>query len=467
MSRNWQRFMVFAIALAIAPFITACGTEVPPVGPDVKYCSDGSPAPGNDVSRCPATPVETVSVSSVNVSTSFVGVSYPMVQVTISASGLSTTGKPVTVAITVDGSPINGSLTIPEGSYRVCFIGTSSSGVKSDETCQTRSITWPKIVGRFVAATPTSEYVPSGLWAVAEETDSVRVNSDGTFSLPTLAALKDTAKVVVRGSNEVFPTLARVEKKYFGNYVQISSVRNWTISTGTYAGQTVALSLEKAFKPTSLQAFGFFQRGQKVGEGGAYRYLVGSYVSFPVKVAVYRGRSSISLSSVDEGRLWDRLNEMEQVTGFDLFVPSDTTSVNAAGGIRLLLNPGAGAAVDEWSKGDYVSGQVTLGLGTNGTFAAFDPTVADAKHEFLHASGPIGHTCQWASVMEQSCLRNMPYNPQPEDVANWHLMRLGRGLERKYDTRFSMAQMHQGERVFLLNLPENGVIVYGTGGFEW
>ncbi len=464
MSRSRQRFIVFAIATAIA-LLTAC-TETP-VGPTV-FCPDGSAAPGNDASRCPAPPpVETVSVT-VSASTSFVGVTYPMARVTISAGGQSSTGKTVTVSVTVDGSPSAvGSITLPEGNHNICAVGTSSTGVKSNESCQSLAITWPKIVGRFVATTPTGEYVPQGLWAIVEDADSVRVNSDGTFFVPTLSALTNVAKVVIRGSSEVFPTLARVEKQYFGNYVQVSSVRNWTIPTGTYAGQTIALSMEKAFKPTPPQAFGFFERSQKVGEGGAYRYIVGSYTTFPVKVAIFRMRSSISLSAVDEARFWARLAEMNQTMGFDLYVQSDTASVNVSGGVRLDLNPGARGGVDNETKGDYVSGQVTLGLGTNGTFGAFDSTSGTAKHEFLHASGPIAHTCEWSSLMEQNCLRNQPENLTPEDVAYWHLMRLVRGLERKYGTRFSMAQMHQGERVFVLGLPEEKVIVYGVDGFEW
>ncbi len=471
MSRNWQRFIVLAIATAIA-FLTACGAEVPPVGPPV-HCPDGSVAPGNDVSRCPVTPpTETVSVS-VNASTSFVGVSYPTARVTISASGQSTAGKTVTVSVTVDGSPSAvGSITLPEGNHNICAVGTSSSGVKSNESCQSLVISWPKIVGRFVAATPTSEYVPSGLWAVAEETDSVRVNSDGTFSLPTLAALKDTAKVVVRGSSEVFPTLARVEKKYFGNYVQVSSVRNWTITTGTYAGQTVVLSMEKAYKETPPQPHGFFPRWKLNQLGGTdsttYAYLVGSYTSYPVKVATYKMRSNSLFSTEDEAKLWARVAEMNQTMGFNLYVQSDTTSVNATGGIRVTFgNGGAGGMVDNETKGDYISGMVNISQANDGTFLILTLQYGGAtKHEGLHASGPIHHTCQWSSLMEQNCLRNLPNDLQPEDVAYWHLMRLVRGLERKYNTRFSLAQMHQGERVLLLGLTEDKVSVFGVNGFS-
>lgn len=480
MSRNLQHVIVFAIALAIAPFITSCGTEVPPVGPDVKYCADGSAAPGNDISRCPVPPpVESVSVSG-NASVSFIGVTYPMAKVTISASGLSTAGKTVTVAVTVNGSPgAVGSITLSEGNHVICATATSSSGVKSAESCQTLVITWPSINGRFVAATPTGEYVPQGLWAVVEDVDSVRVNTDGTFVIHTLSALKDTAKVVVRGSSEVFPTLARVEKKYFASFVQISSVRNWVIPTGTYAGQVVGLSLEKAYTRTPPQGYGFFPRIPLVWENGAWRYVgegkgtygyfVGSYTSYPVRVAIYRGRSTITLSTVDEAKLWARLAEMEQTMGFDLFVQSDTASVNAFGGIRFMSNPGASGGVDYETRGDYISGMVNIGTGSDGTFSALEPTSGTAKHEFFHASGPIAHTCQFSppSLMTQNCDVNQADDMTAEDVAYWHVMRLVRGLERKYDTRFSMAQMHQGERVFLLGLLEDKVIVFGPEGFSW
>lgn len=460
-----MRFIVFVVATTTT-LLTGCGGGGNPISP--VRCPDGSVAPGNDVSRCPVIPPpETVSATA-SASTNFVGVTYPMARVTITASGQSTAGKTVTVAVTVDGSVVNGSVMLPEGNHTLCVTGTSSSGVKSNEACQVLAITWPEIVGHFVASTPTSEYVPQGLWAVVEDADSVRVNPDGTFAIHTISALKDTAKVVIRGSSEVFPTLARVEKQYFSNYVQVSSVKNWTIPTGTYAGQTIALSLEKAFKPTSPQPYGFFQRGQKIGEGGAYRYLVGSYTSYPVKVAVYRGRSTFTLSAEDEAKLWARLAEMNQTLGFNLYVQSDTVSVNAAGGVRTTFNPGGSGGVDDWSKGDYVSGMVNIGLATDGTFLALTPQYGvTAKHEFLHASGPISHTCQWSSAMEQNCLRNTPNDFTPEDVAYWHIMRLVRGLERKYNTRFSMAQMHQGERVFLLGLTEDKVIVFGPEGFNW
>lgn len=462
-----MRFIVFAIAAAIA-LLTGCGGGGDPVSP--VRCPDGSVAPGNDVSRCPVIPPpETVSVVSLSASTNFVGVTYPMARVTITASGQSTAGKTVTVAVTVDGSSVNGSTMLPEGSHNLCATATSSSGVKSNEACQVLAITWPEIVGRFVATTPTDEYVPQGLWAVVEDVDSVRVNPDGTFTIHTISALKDTAKVVIRGSNEVFPTLARVERKYYGNYVQIGSIKNWTIPTGTYAGQTIALSLEKAFKPTSPQPFGFFQRGQKTGEGGAYRYLVGSYTSYPVKVAVFRDRSNFPLSAVDEAKLWARLAEMEQTMGFDLFVQSDTNSVNIGGGLRVVFDSNrTTGGTDNPTLGDYLFGTVTLGPGTSGTLIILDPQYGvTTKHEFLHASGPISHTCQWMSAMEQNCLRNLPNDLTLEDVAYWHTMRLVRGLERKYNTRFSLAQMHQGERVFLLNLPEDKIVVHGTDGFSW
>jgi len=463
-----QRFIVFAIATAVALF-TGCGGGGSPVSP--VRCSDGSVAPGNDASRCPVIPPpETVSVS-LSASTNFVGVTYPMARVTITASGQSTTGKTVTVAVTVDGSPVNGSVMLPEGNHNICATATSSSGVKSNEACQVLAITWPEIVGRFVAATPTSEYVPSGLWAVVEETDSVRVNPDGTFNLHTLSALKDTAKVVVRGSNEVFPTLARVEKKYFASFVQIGSVRNWTIPTGTYAGQTVALSMEKAYKETPPQPTGFFPRWKLNQLGGTdsttYAYLVGSYTSYPVKVAAYKMRSNSLFSTEDEAKLWARLSEMNQTMGFNLYVQSDTTSVNATGGIRVTFgNGGAGGMVDNETKGDYISGMVNISQANDGTFLILTSQYGGAtKHEGLHASGPIHHTCQWSSLMEQNCLRNLPNDLQPEDVAYWHLMRLVRGLERKYSTRFSLAQMHQGERAFLLGLPEDKVSVFGPEGW--
>ncbi|GEM_PF-4344479 len=467
MSRNWRFVTTFAIALAIAPFITACGTETPPVGPVVR-CSDGSVAPDNDVSRCPIIPPpESVSVT-VSASTSFVGVAYPMSKVTISASGQSTNGKTVTVSITVNGSPSAvGSITLPEGNHNVCAVGTSSTGVKSNESCQTLAITWPGIHVRFVAVTPTGEYVPQGLWAVVDGADSVRVNSDGTGFVPTLSGLKDTAKVVVRGSNEVFPTLARVEKKYFGNYVQVSSVKSWTIPTGTYAGQTVVLSMEKAYKETLPQPTGLFPRWQKPGENGAYRYTVSGYTTYPIKVAVFRSRSNFTLSAVDEGKWWNRVNETNQTLGFNGFVQSDTTSVNASGGIRVVFDSSrTSGGVDNPTKGDYVFGTVTIGPGTSGTLVILDPQYGGvAKHELMHASAPFAHTCQYPSVMEQNCLRNVPNDLTPGDVAYWNLMRLVRGLERKYNTRFSLAQTHQGERVFLLGLLEDKVIVFGPEGW--
>lgn len=483
-----RRFIAAALAATVFSFLASCGEGGHPVGPPVVvYCPDGSVAPGNDISRCPPPPppVETVSVSG-SVSVSFIGVAYPMAKVTITGSGQSTIpGNTVTVAVTVNNTPSTlGNITLPEGSYRVCFVGTSSTGVKSSEWCPPTNlaITWPSIRGRFVAATPTSEYVPSGLWAVVEDVDSVRVNPDGTYFIPTLMALRDTAKVVVRGSSEVFPTLARVEKKYFSNYVQIGSVKNWTIFGAipgcTYAGQTIGLSLEKAYKRTPPQGNGFFPRWKLSQLGGTdsttYAYLVGSYTSYPVKVAIFKGRTDtpFSASAEDEARLWARLAEMNPTMCFDTFVRSDdTVSVNTSGGVRVNFDATRfSGGVNEETKGDYVFGTVNIGPGSDGTISALLPQYGGtAKHEFFHASGPIHHTCQFnpPSLMTQNCNVNQANDMTAEDVAYWHLMRRVRELERKYSTRFSLAQMHQGENVFLLGLPEDKVIVFGPEGFSW
>ena len=105
-SRSWLRIAVTSVAAAFT-LLTACGGGGSPVSPPVVvYCPDRTVAPGNDISRCPAPPPpETVSVSG-STSVSFVGVSYPMAKVTVSASGQSTIpGNTVTVAVTVNNTP--------------------------------------------------------------------------------------------------------------------------------------------------------------------------------------------------------------------------------------------------------------------------------------------------------------------------------------------------------------------------
>lgn len=292
--------------------------------------------------------------------------------------------------------------------------------------------------------------VSAGEWA-----DSAAVDSAGRFTLPRPASLAgDSVRVVVDAPARVFhPSIAAVPRAEWDEEARIILVpRRWAIASGTHAGDTVPVSMVRAFDPSCRECnSGFYRRppprsGARVGAVPAWRPG-----SFPLRVAFDHEYTTETITRRDSAAFWRDVGELERDLGMHLFRPArfadtapmgegpdDVVLVWVERGMRAA---GLGSVTYTGSNIDY--GAVRIHAARSFTDPAAPGLVA---HEMVHTLG-VGHTCTWYSMMADvtRCPGRRASSPTAEDVAYLQLHLAMGSLQRAHRARWGFDAALRGE----------------------
>jgi hypothetical protein len=381
---------------------------------------------------------------------SFAGRTFPDILLTVSASGTSNLGNPVTVdAVTVDGATVTASIVVQEGTHALCASVHSASG-KTATRCESVALSWPKVAGRALRWTAAQGDLPPDLQAAIGSSDTLDAfGSDGAFAFPTVLAqarvrVAFTSPDIIHSVGYAEPTQA---------LIMVLVPRSVTIpSCSVHGGTLVSLDLDRAYRPSAAGNTAFLDRANTAATVG--RYVVASW-----------NRTSIPVALSDTGSAEKRFSASDSTelrAGLDLvtayfcqafhFAPMAEANVS---GVVVTKDPGF-AALGAHSmtlppvRGDYERASVVLRRITPPDEAARDSTRRTIAHEFLHVLG-FGHTCGWASIMTTGTICGDPslpaLRPTPEDVAHYFAMLWARQGERALGTVQSLANAYAGDQV--------------------
>ena len=353
------------------------------------------------------------------------------------------------------------------GLTAACGVGlliTAACGGSVDSTGPSTVVTTerPHFSGRIVMAGSTT--CPAGAWVFAGpvgQQDSVAVRTgDCSFSLDSHYALDDTARIVATAPPAMKGFLGRVPKRYFSALDIVGIPAVWTINAGTYAGSRIAIDLSAAYAAPGGRANdpSFYLR-----YGSPWRYVVGSYASPPVPTAFCRASSNRPIDPSDSTAFWVIMATYHAIVGRTMYAPAQDTAVCGQSTPSFEL-------IRDSTQGGIPVGGIATPFGRDFLKGIMNGDWKQAsrkcfidlfcvQHEMTHGLG-FGHTCSWTSVMESCGDRSMQSDtPTDTDVAYIQLMAAVADAERSANTRLSLPQAHQYERV-ARGSPEEPVDVY-------
>ncbi len=307
-------------------------------------------------------------------------------------------------------------------------------------------------------------------WRAAGDTalrvDSASVDSAGRFVLPMPRAPGDSLELIVdaadRARRAYHPALVRIRRRDAQAEQGIILVpRTWTIPSGRYAGQAVAISPHRARTPVCARCSVFWVRYAAQGQEPV-RFQGWPASRFPLRVGFDREHSVPAGASPDSAGFWRGVERVEDAFGMDLFRPVPYTQTLAQGMEEDGPDDVVLVAIDPTLP---VAG-LTMVLGRPGIveYAAvslqrrgvvltdYGPELVG--HEMMHALG-FGHTCSWHSVSAdlQRCPGLRTSAPSPEDVAHAQVLYRVRDLQRAGTLRWGLDAAVAGERVLVLGIP--------------
>lgn len=309
-------------------------------------------------------------------------------------------------------------------------------------------------------------------WRAAGDTalrvDSAAVDSAGRFALPLPAGAADSLELIVdaadRARRTYHPALARMPRRQAAaeqGFVLVP--RGWTIPSGRYAGQAVAISPHRASRPVCDRCSVFWVRAQARGQEPV-PYQGWPTTRFPLRVAFDREHSSPAGVAPDSGAFWIAVAEMEAAFGMDLFRPAAYPQTLARGldedgpddVVLVMIDthlPVTGLTMVLARRGIVDYAAVSLQRRRE-MFTEYGPELV--AHEMMHALG-FGHTCQWRSVLasQQQCPHLRASAPTPDDVAHAQVLYRVRDLQRSGGYRWGLDAAAAGERVLVLGIPAN------------
>jgi hypothetical protein len=393
-----------------------------------------------------------------------------MATVTMSATATSTKSGllPVeSISYTANNQSVANPVKLSVGNHTICaVVSDGNNGQVKD--CSNVTVAPSMISGKVISPTVTGEYVPQNTYIVfgpeGGAQDSTKIGADGSYTLNTRYVGMGNVPVIVRGDLNVIPSLIRTSVEFFLNPTIIMVPRGFASPSCPTSGpsKVFPIDLEGAYA-LGGQNLSFFMRSRfdpANGDGTVkfpfFTYNVGSWKTLPIKVAVTAG---------DSTSFWIHADSLNRALCMTTFVQAKQSEVSADVGITTVVDNtrvADMAYVSFWPAGDYKSG---------GVFFSQTATMRDregVQHELIHTLG-IGHSAcaRIPSVMQWSCdgwIGNLPPIQREYDVVYITLMRRVRDLERKYNTRFSLAYAHQGEKVLLKNLPEDAVAYMNENG---
>jgi hypothetical protein len=388
-----------------------------------------------------------------------------MANLQISVTATSARGNIVNLTYAVDGNPVSSSANVTVGPHSIHISATATTSEVAKDTTITIVVQQAGFNIHLVVATATGERAPQGARAVIEDADSTSFDAQGNAFVPSCFAVKESnAKINIRGDAGMIPFLGHVPSRFFSNLTVIGVPTTFTIPSGPYAGQVIPIHMDSVYAlVTSLAQnhLSFYLRTQQVD--GSWAYNVGSWKTFPVKVAFFQ----YAVSALDSIGVQKSLDSLNTVSGFKVFVLTDTVDVNTNGGVKIYVNhPNTSSDGSiQGLQGDYTFGVVHLQYGSwpVGTPGVGGTPIYDlVQAELIHTLS-TGHTCSWVSLSESSCSYANGDFLSARDLGYILLMIRMRALERQYNTRFSIAQAHQGERMSQ-GLPEEKVAYVDANG---
>ena len=230
-------------------------------------------------------------------------------------------------------------------------------------------------------------------------------NSDGTFQfnadIPIATA--DSVDLIVDvddGPRPFAPIHKRIASDDSASYrrpLLISS--NVHIPSGTYAGSTVAITLDGAFAPicpdaASLSCRGFFDYWTDVP-------LLWPTEAFPIPLAFFRREGAPDITPEDSAIFWANVASLEGELARDLFRPVD---IGALGLVTPSGVPERGVAVSIDAAASPALGGPAANNGrlvlarVRANNNVWLRQRAVMNHELIHVLG-FGHTCAWDSLM--------------------------------------------------------------------
>jgi hypothetical protein len=288
---------------------------------------------------------------------------------------------------------------------------------------------------------------------------TVPVGTDGTFSVEA-DVRADTVQLVVdhsgTGARTTLPALVRVSGRAPARDLRIVLVpAYWTIAAGTYAGTTVAVSMDAAFQapcstPGDKNCDGFYPADWL---GGVKQWPARL---LPVRVAFDRANSHQPISAADSAAFWATVGRMNQDAGTILFRPARMEEITLGAAnrpvdavvVRVDTTLTGFSAWTHWwwnAAGDMYAG-VVRPASTAQLRVEWLMT-----HELLHTHG-FKHSCAWATVMgSYGC--NPAQRLTIGDVAYLQLAMRVHQRQQATGAAHGLAAALQGERVRMKGLP--------------
>lgn len=392
-------------------------------------CADGSTNPSDGPE---------IVTAGVNIATTFVGHTFPELTLMVAGSGQSSRGNTVAVvSMSVDGNGIQSSVRTVEGAHDVCVTVANSSGVQSS-ACQTFNLQWPRIEGRAAMFGTNGGAAPAGL-TIRIDNDSARSidSQDGTFSIPTLKAQADGARLRFESAEGVLP--AQLTHRVGKNVKLVMIPSPLTIpACSHYAGRSEPIDLVAGYAPASEGQTSYFDRTNRLSAEGAVVVASWKLESIPVALAD-TGGSRKTFSIADSNAVATALSMLTDYVCQDFhFVPMAEA---LAQGVVIYKNPditarGAHSMALPESRGDYGRATITLRGVSSDVPAVQDTLQRTMMHEFFHVFG-FGHTCSWPTVMTtgtECASTRYSLVPTTQDVAHFFAMRFARSGERSLET---------------------------------
>jgi hypothetical protein len=301
--------------------------------------------------------------------------------------------------------------------------------------------------------------VPAGLTVVVASGSSrvtAPVAADGSFSIQAQVPDSITDIIIDPGAGPLLPALIRVPSRAAVSGLGVVLVpRSWTVQGGSFHGQTVAISMDDAFRPPcqtpgDTNCDGFYPR---VWTTGAKLWPA---TRLPVPVAFDHGRSHQSVASLDSTALHASIDRMNADAGVTMFRAAGveelalTADGRPAHGVAIRVDTtlsGFGAWTNWWWDG---AGNLYAGLIRTRT-AAHLRSASLMTHELLHTQG-FKHSCSWTTVMGgYGC--GSSHSLSLGDVAHTQLARAVHEAQRSTGAQHALIAALQGERVVLRGLP--------------
>jgi hypothetical protein len=301
---------------------------------------------------------------------------------------------------------------------------------------------------------------PAGLRVTLAGTDTVAANVDaeGRFSLRGTVT-GDSVTLIVDAANpaarQAFPALVRVPAAQAAGDLRVVMVpMAWTVQGGSYAGTTVEISMDGAFRPPcnepgNTNCDGFFPAAWRTGP------KLWPAAGLPARLALDHARTHLPFSDTDSVRLWTTVERMNADAGMPLFRPARMEEValdsrgNPTNGVLVRVDTtlvGFGAWANWWwnASGEIIAGLVRpRNLNVMGSNSLI-------SHELFHTHG-VKHSCSWATVMGgYGC--GSTQGLSLHDVAHFQLAHRVLEVQRTRGAPHALVAALQGERVVMRGL---------------